>query len=222
MNHFQGIDPYKILGIQPNVTINEARDAYRQLARVHHPDKGGNPETFKIIKLAFKMIIDNIKKGVPIPQQNSTTFVEMREASQNYQNVQKQPEPHEFFGRDQHIDPNREFDGNVFNQKFIQNRKENDDYLLVPSDNDYRENRTKQQLLSEQADIDNELGMMKPMFSGRDFNNNAFQRMFEFVNGTPEANTKAMQVYDEPQALVSGLQPFTEIDETHKIKQTDK
>ncbi len=222
MSHFQGIDPYKMLGIQQNATLDEVKDAYRQLARLHHPDKGGNPETFKIIKLAFKMILDNIKKGVPIPQQNSATFVEMRDASQNYQQVQKQPEPHEFLGKDYPIDPNREFDRGSFNQKFMQSRKESEDYLLSAADKDYRENRTKEQLLSEQAAIDGELGKIKPMFTGRDFNNNAFQRMFEFVNGTPEANSKAMQIYDEPQALVSGLQPFTEIDETHKIKQTDK
>lgn len=222
MTHFQGIDPYKILGIQQNATLDEVKDAYRQLARVHHPDKGGNSETFKIIKLSFKMILDNIKKGVPIPQQNSSTFIEMRDASQNHQPVHKQNEPQEFLGTDHVVDPNREFDRNTFNQKFVKSRKETEDYLLSASDTDYRENRTKQQLLSEQAEIDGELGKIQPMFSGRDFNNNAFQRMFEYVNGTPETNTKSMQIYEEPEALVSGLQPFTEIDETHKIKQTDR
>ena len=214
------IDPYQILNIPHESTLEDVKEAYRQLARTHHPDKGGNQETFKIIKIAFKMIIDNLKKGVPIPKQKSSTFVDMKDAALNFTTTQKQLEPHEFLGQSQPIDPNREFDRNTFNQKFLNSRKDNEDYLISSEDNDYREKRTKQQLLSEQAAIDTELGKIKPMFDPKQFDNNAFQRMFQFINGDPE--TKALQVYDEPQALVSGLQPFTEIDETHKVKQTDK
>ena len=214
--------PYQILGISEDSTIEQVKEQYRQLARVQHPDKGGNAEMFKITKIAFKMIIESLKKGVPIQKQTSTTFVEMRDASQKFLPIQKQAEPHEFLGTDPNIDANRHFDRENFNQKFIQNRQQKEDYLLTPSDTDYRENRTKDQLLTEQASIDSELGQIKPMFSGKDFNNNAFQRMFQQINGTPETANKSMQPYEEPQALVSGMQPFTEIDDEHKVKQTDK
>src|SRR5436853_7775505 len=115
------IDPYQILKIPREATLEEVKDAFRLMAKEHHPDKGSNPENFKIMKLAFKLIIDSLKKGVPLKKQTSTTFVEMRSASQNFQEVQKQAEPHEFFGQNRPINPNREFDGNTFNQKFLQN-----------------------------------------------------------------------------------------------------
>lgn len=214
------INPYQILGIPTNSTIDAVKEAYRQLATKHHPDKGGNPETFKIVKLAFKMIVDNIKKGIQIPQNSSSTYTEMKEASQNYQPTKYQS-PQEFFGRDQPIDPNREFDRNTFNQKFMQNVKNDDDYVLSKTTEDYREKRTKEQLLAEQQSVDNDLSNIKPIFSGKDFNRNVFNRLFEQVNGAP-GEKKDLQIYEEPMALTSGMQPYTEIDSGQKVKQTDK
>lgn len=214
------IDPYKILGVPNDSTLEQVKDAYRILAHKHHPDKGGNADTFKIMKSAFKIIIANIKKGVPIPKTQASTFGELKTSSQNYQ-VHKQPEPHEFFGQNKPINPNKEFSSNDFNQKFMGNKNNNEDYLLATTDNDYRENRTKEQLLSEQAAIDGEIGQIKPMFNGKEgWDRNAFNRMFEHVNGKPETKITALQGYEEPIALTSGLQPFTEIDDDHKLKQT--
>ena len=31
-------DPYKVLGVSPNATDDEVKDAYRRLARKYHPD----------------------------------------------------------------------------------------------------------------------------------------------------------------------------------------
>lgn len=214
------INPYQILGIPTNSTLDVVKEAYRQLATRHHPDKGGNPETFKIVKLAFKMIVDNIKKGIQIPQNSSSTYTEMKEASQNYQPTKYQS-PQEFFGQDQPIDPNREFDRTAFNQKFMQNAKNDDDYVLNKTTEDYREKRTKEQLLAEQHSVDNELSNIKPIFNSKDFNRNVFNRLFEQVNGAP-GEKKDLQIYEEPVALTSGMQPYTEIDNGQKVKQTDK
>jgi hypothetical protein len=48
--------PYAILGISESSTLDEARAAYRRGAQKHHPDKGGNTETFKSLKAAFESI----------------------------------------------------------------------------------------------------------------------------------------------------------------------
>lgn len=213
------IDPYKILGISQDSTLEKVKEAYRALAREHHPDKGGNADKFKIMKSAFKMIVDNIKKGTPIPKTQSSTFSDLKDSSQNF--VAKQLEPHEFFGQTKPLNPNKEFNANSFNQRFNNNKNNGEDYLLSVADKDYRENRTKEQLLSEHAAIDGDLGQIKPMFSGKDcFNPNAFNRMFEHINGKPETKITSLQKYDEPIALTSGLQPFTEIDDNYKILQT--
>ena len=50
-------DPYRILGVNRNSSDSEIKSAYRQLAKKHHPDKGGNSEHFANINAAY----DNIK-----------------------------------------------------------------------------------------------------------------------------------------------------------------
>jgi hypothetical protein len=42
----RGRDPYETLGISPNVSDDELRDAYRHLVQLHHPDhNNGSPES---------------------------------------------------------------------------------------------------------------------------------------------------------------------------------
>lgn len=43
-----------VLGVQKNATRTEVRAAYRRLISENHPDKGGDPETFRGIKEAFE------------------------------------------------------------------------------------------------------------------------------------------------------------------------
>jgi DnaJ family protein A protein 2 len=44
------INPYQLLGVPEDATVEQVKESYKQLALKHHPDKGGNPETFKISK----------------------------------------------------------------------------------------------------------------------------------------------------------------------------
>eukprot|EP00980_Cylindrotheca_fusiformis_P003403 scaffold758_cov104-Cylindrotheca_fusiformis.AAC.2 len=49
--------PYEILGLQPPVSFAEVKKAYRKLARLHHPDKGGSAESFERISRAYQALI---------------------------------------------------------------------------------------------------------------------------------------------------------------------
>lgn len=49
-------DLYKVLGIERSADSSEIKKAYFNLARIHHPDKGGNPETFKEIQRAYEVL----------------------------------------------------------------------------------------------------------------------------------------------------------------------
>ena len=44
---------YQTLGVNENATQDEIKKAYRKLAVEHHPDKGGNEDTFKKISQAY-------------------------------------------------------------------------------------------------------------------------------------------------------------------------
>jgi molecular chaperone DnaJ len=58
------IDPYQVFGIQSTAHDREIKEAYRKLARMHHPDVGGEPEEFKKIQDAYLMIGDPVKRAV--------------------------------------------------------------------------------------------------------------------------------------------------------------
>ncbi len=45
---------YEILGVDVNSTKNEIINAYRALAKIHHPDVGGNKDTFQKLRQAYE------------------------------------------------------------------------------------------------------------------------------------------------------------------------
>lgn len=53
---------YSVLGVNENATQDEIKKAYRKLAVEHHPDKGGNEETFKQISEAYDTLGDETKR----------------------------------------------------------------------------------------------------------------------------------------------------------------
>lgn len=57
------IDYYDILNISKDATEKEIKDAYRNLSKTHHPDKGGDPEEFHLIKKAYETLIDKNKRA---------------------------------------------------------------------------------------------------------------------------------------------------------------
>lgn len=57
-------DPYQVLGISSTATDRHIKDAFRKLARTHHPDVGGDPEEFKTIQEAYSLIGDPVKRAI--------------------------------------------------------------------------------------------------------------------------------------------------------------
>jgi DNA mismatch repair ATPase MutL len=53
---FRSSNPFIILGIPSTSTKGQIRKAYYNLAKIHHPDKGGNPEIFKKVNNAYSSI----------------------------------------------------------------------------------------------------------------------------------------------------------------------
>lgn len=50
MNYY---DPYKVLQVQYTDNLNTIREAFKQMALLHHPDRGGNPHMFDMCKTAY-------------------------------------------------------------------------------------------------------------------------------------------------------------------------
>lgn len=53
---------YEILNLNKNCTTDEVKKAYRKLAIIHHPDKGGDQEKFKEISRAYEVLVDEDKR----------------------------------------------------------------------------------------------------------------------------------------------------------------
>lgn len=50
------------MNLKKNCTTDEVKKAYRKLAIIHHPDKGGDPEKFKEISRAYEVLSDEEKR----------------------------------------------------------------------------------------------------------------------------------------------------------------
>ena len=55
-------DYYADLGVDPKATPEEIDKAYRKLARIHHPDAGGDKESFSLIATAHAVLSDEETK----------------------------------------------------------------------------------------------------------------------------------------------------------------
>ena len=56
------MNPYTQLDISLDASLEEIKQRFRTLAHLHHPDKGGNEEVFKSIKLAYEILMDPIRR----------------------------------------------------------------------------------------------------------------------------------------------------------------
>jgi hypothetical protein len=47
---------FDVLGLSPAAKWDDVRKAYRELATLHHPDKGGDPTLFNAVQKAYKLL----------------------------------------------------------------------------------------------------------------------------------------------------------------------
>jgi DnaJ-class molecular chaperone with C-terminal Zn finger domain len=66
--------PHQILGIAEDASETEARMAYKRLAQLHHPDRGGDPALFRQVAAAFKQF----RRKIPCSVCAGKGFVEQR------------------------------------------------------------------------------------------------------------------------------------------------
>ena len=68
------LDPYEILQVNYDASLNEIREAFKKLVLIHHPDRGGNPRSFQIIKGAYSYIYQELKKQEKLENKEKQTY----------------------------------------------------------------------------------------------------------------------------------------------------
>jgi len=55
--------PYDVLHLLPSAPFEVVKAAYKALALLHHPDRGGDEEVFKEINAAYEIIVEEQEKS---------------------------------------------------------------------------------------------------------------------------------------------------------------
>jgi DnaJ family protein A protein 2 len=76
---------YETLELEKNASSDEIKKAYRNLAKIHHPDKGGDPEIFKKISYANE-ILSNQETRSQYDQLGDKNFENRNNSQQQYSN----------------------------------------------------------------------------------------------------------------------------------------
>ena len=110
-------DCHKILNTSDKNNINEIKKKYYQLAKIYHPDRGGNEKDFRRITDAYKILVKY--KNNPNDYKN---FIESK-------NIKKETNAPNNYNSNFHLNLEDEDMDNLFinlfeSQKFIQKTKE--------------------------------------------------------------------------------------------------
>ncbi len=95
-------DPWHLLGVTPTSSIHEARKAYYDLARIMHPDHGGNADDMRALHEAYKWIYNQLTDATfPIvvddpaktPIMDTVIGMDLNSISDRYDEIKKTDDP---------------------------------------------------------------------------------------------------------------------------------
>ena len=171
------INPYEILGVTKNFTLEELKDKYKRVAKKVHPDRGGSQQLFNLVTLAYKKLVEEYKL-----KKINKQFNELKTDFSNYSDTQNNTQKRnpEFYKPQYQSNDFRE----VFNRTY-DNHKVHSAY-----DNGYGNFMIESDGRREDIDIAKKVNNMKQF-------NSAFEA--EPLNNY----NRRMIVYKEPEALPS-------------------
>jgi curved DNA-binding protein CbpA len=175
----QQIDPYKVLEVPKNYTMDQLKTNYKRIALQVHPDKGGSAYMFKLVTSCYKTLYNNLKNN------NQKEFYHLKgdyknEVASSYKTAQ----PIDTAGFS--INTGQGFDVQKFNKIFDQVR------IQENTDDGYGNWMSKSS--KEREDIKIAKAMKK-------FDSSTFNEIFD--NTVKPSKTTKMIVYEEPQGMVS-------------------
>lgn len=166
-------DPYKILSLSKNFTMNQLKRSYKKMAMKTHPDKGGDPRVFKVITKSYMVLLDELNK-----RESNHNHNDMRSGAEKFMSGQSTEAPITL------NDDGGNFNVNKFNKLYSEHRLER------PEDAGYGDWMNSS--LPEESS-------KKPLFS-KGFNLDVFNSVF---NDERDTTSSSVVKYHKPKALVS-------------------
>ena len=184
----QNINPYKILGIHKNYTIEELKDRYKRVAKQAHPDRGGSEALFNLVTLCYKKLYEEYKL-----KRINKQFNDLKLDFNNYTEQQNNSQR-----RNQYLEENNRYNQNDFQDTF--NKVYDDHKISNPFDNGYGDMMLESRPDREDINISRKVNNMKQF-------NTAFE------SEPISKYNKKMIVYKEPEALPSSTKTlkYTEL-----------
>ena len=109
------IDPYKILNMSKNYDKNSLKKSYMKMAVKYHPDKGGDPKKFKIVTLAYKILLKKLEE-----RDNDKLHDDLKNGSKDFIREQTTNSKRNVYMKGDN------FDINLFNKTYDENRLKDD------------------------------------------------------------------------------------------------
>jgi DnaJ-class molecular chaperone len=104
------LDPYKILNISKNHDEHTLKKAYLRAAMKSHPDRGGTPDAFQKVSIAYTLLQKKLKES-----ENNHSHNELRDGSKDFTQSQiNQPKIN--------VNMTENFDADVFNKIYDDNK----------------------------------------------------------------------------------------------------
>ena len=176
------VDPYKVLNIPKNFTIEQLKEAYKKMALTVHPDKGGSEYLFKLVTLCYKALTKDYNK-----RNSDKQYQELKSSFLKSQQTNKPTNVE--------IDPSRGgFNIKKFNKIFEENKIED------ITDTGYGN------FLKDTPDV-----KQKKLFNCKNFSNEAFNKQFE-KRTTQDDTNKFVVKYRDPEPLMASKKiAYTEL-----------
>jgi curved DNA-binding protein CbpA len=104
------VDPYQVLELPKNFTEYQLKKAYLKQAMKTHPDRGGTPQAFQKVSIAYTVLTQALQD-----RDNSHSHHDLRQGSKEYIETQgSQPK--------RNINMKENFDNDVFNKIYEENK----------------------------------------------------------------------------------------------------
>jgi curved DNA-binding protein CbpA len=184
------MNPYKILDLNKDFTVEQLRTNYKKIALQVHPDKShlGSDYLFKLVTLSYKTLLKEWEK-----RQSDKQFNQLRGDSQSYREEQARTRnggggsssTSSRSGGGLSIGVGNGFNSDRFNQVFDENK------LDDSSDVGYGDWMTQSSAKREEININNNVGK---------YNIDRFNKTFE---SQPVDKQRKIVVYKEPEAIFS-------------------